>query len=76
MINVCIVEDELEQANLLKSYIEKYSANNNEQFSIHYLPDGVDIAIIVTGIFWVIFLVLVMVLRRKSVKTVVEEENN
>ena len=56
MINVCIVEDELEQANLLKSYIEKYSANNNEQFSIHYLPDGVDLVDDYNGQFDIILL--------------------
>ncbi|MBR5649696.1 MAG: response regulator transcription factor [Pseudobutyrivibrio sp.] len=56
MINVCIVEDELEQANLLKSYIEKYSANNNEQFSIHYLPDGVDLVDDYDGQFDIILL--------------------
>lgn len=56
MINVCIVEDELEQANLLKSYIEKYSANNDEQFSIHYLPDGVDLVDDYNGQFDIILL--------------------
>lgn len=43
MINVCIVEDDLEQANLLKNYIEKYGNGRKEQFNISYLPDGIDL---------------------------------
>jgi DNA-binding LytR/AlgR family response regulator len=43
MINVCIVEDELEQADLLKSYINKYGASSGKQFSITHLPDGIDL---------------------------------
>ena len=43
MINVCIVEDELEQAAQLKNYINKFSEANDHQVNITYLPDGIDL---------------------------------
>lgn len=43
MINICIVEDELEQANLLTNYITKYGKDNGKQFNITHLPDGIDL---------------------------------
>lgn len=43
MINVCIVEDELEQAAQLKNYINKFSEANDQQVNITYLPDGIDL---------------------------------
>ncbi len=43
MINICIVEDELNQAQILKDYINKYADSKKEQFSIDYLPDGIDL---------------------------------
>lgn len=56
MINVCIVEDEAEQANLLKNYISKYSNAHGEQFSITYLPDGMDLVDDFKGQFDIILL--------------------
>ncbi|MCR5417281.1 MAG: LytTR family DNA-binding domain-containing protein [Pseudobutyrivibrio sp.] len=43
MINICIVEDELQQAELLKNYIENYAKSNDVEFNISYLPDGIDL---------------------------------
>jgi len=43
MINVCIVEDELSQAELLKGYINKYGNKRKQQFSIVHLDDGIDL---------------------------------
>ena len=43
MVNVCIVEDEIEQASLLKNYITKYGEDSGQQFNITYLPDGIDL---------------------------------
>ncbi|MCR5770879.1 MAG: LytTR family DNA-binding domain-containing protein [Butyrivibrio sp.] len=43
MINVCIVEDELDAANLLKEYISKYEKTKNQQFAITHMPDGMDL---------------------------------
>ncbi len=43
MINICIVEDEVEQAQLLKNYINKYGNSHKEQFSITHVFDGIDI---------------------------------
>lgn len=43
MINVCIVEDELSQAELLKGYINKYGSKRKQQFSIVHLADGIDL---------------------------------
>ncbi|MCR5468505.1 MAG: LytTR family DNA-binding domain-containing protein [Lachnospiraceae bacterium] len=43
MINVCIVEDEVEQANLLKNYIEQYGKSHKEEFDTEHLLDGLDL---------------------------------
>ncbi len=43
MINICIVEDEVQQADLLKNYIEKYGTARNQQFNITHLLDGIDL---------------------------------
>ncbi|QFJ56268.1 response regulator transcription factor [Pseudobutyrivibrio xylanivorans] len=56
MINVCIVEDDLEQANLLKDYISKYESTSKEQFNISYLPDGIDLVDDYNGQFDIILL--------------------
>ncbi|SCZ81633.1 LytR/AlgR family response regulator transcription factor [Pseudobutyrivibrio xylanivorans] len=56
MINVCIVEDEAEQAKLLKNYISKYGNDHGEQFSIAYLPDGIDLVDDYNGQFDIILL--------------------
>ncbi len=56
MINVCIVEDELEQASVLKNYISKYSTAKNQQFNITYLPDGIDLVDDYKGQFDIILL--------------------
>lgn len=56
MISVCIVEDDLEQANLLKNYIERYGAARKEQFAIAYLPDGIDLVDDYNGQFDIILL--------------------
>ena len=56
MINVCIVEDELEAANLLKGYITKYGNTSNEQFSITHLSDGIDLVDDYKGQFDIILL--------------------
>lgn len=56
MINICIVEDELEQANLLKSYIEKFGGEKGKQFNVTHLPDGVDLVDDYKGQFDIIFL--------------------
>ena len=56
MINVCIVEDEAEQAAQLKNYINRYSNEHKEQFSIAYLPDGIDLVDDYTGQFDIILL--------------------
>lgn len=56
MINVCIVEDEAEQAALLKNYINRYGSAHNEQFSITYLPDGMDLVDDFEGQFDIILL--------------------
>jgi DNA-binding LytR/AlgR family response regulator len=43
MIRICIVEDELEQAELLKGYINKYGNAKKQPFSITHLTDGIDL---------------------------------
>lgn len=43
MIKICIVEDEAEQAELLKSYINKYGNQRRHPFSIDHLSDGIDL---------------------------------
>ena len=56
MINVCIVEDELESAELLRNYINKYGNANNQQFSITHLFDGIDLVDDYKSQFDIIFL--------------------
>ncbi len=43
MINVCIVEDEISQADLLRDYIDKYKTRSKEQFAITHFADGIDL---------------------------------
>ena len=43
MINVCIVEDEKEAAELLKGYINKYANAKKQQYTITHLEDGIDL---------------------------------
>mgnify|MGYP002623446658 CR=1 FL=1 len=56
MIRICIVEDELEQAALLKDYINRYSKENSEQISVSYLADGIDLVDDYSGQFDIILL--------------------
>ena len=56
MINVCIVEDELPAANLLKDYINKYEGLKNQQFEITHLSDGMDLVDDYKGQFDIILL--------------------
>lgn len=56
MINVCIVEDETEQAIQLKNYITRYSNEHKEPVSISYLPDGIDLVDDYNGQFDIILL--------------------
>ncbi|MCR5032431.1 MAG: LytTR family DNA-binding domain-containing protein [Lachnospiraceae bacterium] len=43
MINVCIVEDEISQSDLLTEYINKYAARTKQQFNITCFSDGIDL---------------------------------
>ena len=43
MINICIVEDESDQADLLRNYIQTYGNKNNQQFNITHFTDGIDL---------------------------------
>ncbi len=43
MINICIVEDEIEQAKLLEDYIARFAAKSGADISVDYLPDGIDL---------------------------------
>ena len=43
MINICIVEDESDQADLLRNYIQTYGNKTNQQFSITHFSDGIDL---------------------------------
>lgn len=43
MINVCIVEDESIQADLLKGYLNKFEDSCQESFNISCLNDGIDL---------------------------------
>ena len=43
MINICIVEDESDQADLLRNYIQTYGNKNNRQFNITHFTDGIDL---------------------------------
>ncbi len=56
MIRICIVEDEQDQAQILMDYINKYGNAANEQFSITYLTDGIDLVDEYSGQFDIILL--------------------
>jgi DNA-binding LytR/AlgR family response regulator len=56
MIRICIVEDEQDQAQILMDYIKKYGNAANEQFSITYLTDGIDLVDDYNGQFDIILL--------------------
>ena len=56
MINVCIVEDELAQAELLKQYINKYGNATKQPFNITQLSDGIDLVDDYKGQFDIILL--------------------
>ncbi|SHI75705.1 LytR/AlgR family response regulator transcription factor [Pseudobutyrivibrio xylanivorans] len=56
MINVCIVEDEEAQAELLGKYIIKYGDERKQQFAITHLPDGMDLVDDYKGQFDIILL--------------------
>ena len=56
MINVCIVEDELDQAELLKQYINKYGTDTKQPFNITHLSDGIDLVDDYKGQFDIILL--------------------
>ena len=56
MIRVCIVEDEQDQADLLKEYINKYGNARQNQFSITHLSDGIDLVDDYDGQFDIILL--------------------
>ena len=43
MINICIVEDESDQADLLRNYIQTYGNKTNQQFNITHFSDGIDL---------------------------------
>lgn len=56
MINVCIVEDEKEQAKLLHNYINHYAKSKNLQLNVNYLSDGIDLVDDYRGQFDIILL--------------------
>ena len=56
MINVCIVEDEVAQANLLKEYIDRFSKKNGVQCAITHYGDGIDLVDEYRGQFDIILL--------------------
>ena len=56
MINVCIVEDEVAQANLLKDYITQFSNKSGVQCAVTHLPDGIDLVDEYRGQFDIILL--------------------
>jgi len=43
MINICIVEDEAAQADLLRNYIQTYGNKTKKQFAITHFTDGIDL---------------------------------
>lgn len=43
MIRFCIVEDEKEQAELLRRYIRKYESSTGQMFDVAWAPDGLDL---------------------------------
>lgn len=56
MINICIVEDEVEQANLLRSYLSKYEQDTDKHFQVTHLTDGIDLVDDYKGQFDIILL--------------------
>ena len=56
MISICIVEDELSQAELLKKYINKYGNATKQPFNITHLSDGIDLVDDYKGQFDIILL--------------------
>ena len=55
MTNICIVEDEKDQADLLRGYIEKYDGGARH-FAVDHLPDGIDLVDDYKGQYDIIFL--------------------
>ncbi len=43
MINICIVEDEIEQANLLRDYIKHFATDSGVDIDVDHLSDGIDL---------------------------------
>ncbi len=43
MINICIVEDELDQAKLLQNYIRRFGLENKTEVETFHLTDGIDL---------------------------------
>ncbi len=43
MINICIVEDEIEQANLLRDYIKHFATDSGVDIEVDHLLDGIDL---------------------------------
>lgn len=56
MINICIVEDELAQADQLKNYIQTYGNKAKQQFNITHFSDGIDLVDEYRGQFDIILL--------------------
>lgn len=56
MINICIVEDEQDAADLLKDYLNKYGNARKQQFNITHLSDGMDLVDDYKGQFDIILL--------------------
>lgn len=56
MINVCIVEDEVAQANLLKEYIDRFSKKSRVQCALTHYGDGIDLVDEYRGQFDIILL--------------------
>ena len=56
MTSICIVEDELSQAELLKKYINKYGNATKQPFNITHLSDGIDLVDDYKGQFDIILL--------------------
>jgi DNA-binding LytR/AlgR family response regulator len=56
MVNICIVEDELDAAHLLKSYINKYGEAKHQKFEVTHLSDGMDLVDDYKGQFDIILL--------------------
>ena len=56
MVNVVIVEDEQEQADLLRSYIERFAVKNKLKIAVTHLMDGIDLVDDYEGQFDIILL--------------------